>query len=67
MTDPDDDLPDDCQHEWEVQDESFDHEFGTEVAVFAECQKCGAEVWRPEYNGPWSFDEKLGEWTQDPL
>jgi len=30
-----------CDHEWEFIDESFDHEFGTEVIYTWECQKCG--------------------------
>lgn len=33
-----------CAHEWEFIDESFAHEFGTEVLHSWECQKCGASV-----------------------
>lgn len=28
-------------HDFEVQDDSFDHEFGTEVIVYYLCQECG--------------------------
>ncbi len=31
----------DCDHEFEFVDESFDHEFGTEVVHYMQCQKCG--------------------------
>lgn len=30
-------------HEWEVIDESFDHEYGTEKIVFERCSVCDAE------------------------
>ena len=33
-----------CDHEWEFIDESFSHEFGTEVLHSWECQKCGETV-----------------------
>jgi hypothetical protein len=29
-------------HEWEVVDDSFDHEFGTEKMVYERCELCGA-------------------------
>lgn len=35
--------PDDneeCDHEWEIIDESFAHEFGTEICVSRFCLKC---------------------------
>lgn len=32
-----------CDHEWEVIDNSFDHEYGCEVIVFERCQLCDAE------------------------
>lgn len=35
----------DCDHEWEVRDDSFDHEFGTEVIIYEKCVKC--ELTRP--------------------
>lgn len=34
------DSEESCDHEWAAQDESFDHEFGTEVDIFWQCQKC---------------------------
>jgi hypothetical protein len=30
-----------CDHKWEAQDDSFSHEFGTEVVVFECCELCG--------------------------
>ena len=30
-----------CDHEWKTIDESFSHEFGTEMIFREECQKCG--------------------------
>ena len=30
-----------CNHEWEFQDDSFDHEFGTEVIRYYVCANCG--------------------------
>jgi len=30
-----------CEHDWSMQDESFDHEFGTEVVHYFECELCG--------------------------
>lgn len=42
-----------CDHEWEFQDDSFDHEFGTEVIHYWECPKCGATTDKsPHYEGP---------------
>lgn len=38
------DLTDwECDHEWEVVDDSFDHEYGTEKIVFERCVLCDAE------------------------
>lgn len=34
--------PEPCDHEWVFQDDSFDHEFGTEVIRYWQCEKCGA-------------------------
>lgn len=32
-----------CEHEWEVRDDSFDHEFGTEkIPPYEVCLKCDA-------------------------
>lgn len=31
-----------CDHEWEFQDDSFDHEFGTERVHYWQCSECGA-------------------------
>lgn len=30
-----------CDHEWVYQDDSFDHEYGTEVIRYWLCEKCG--------------------------
>ncbi len=32
--------PEPCDHEWQVQDDSFDHEFGTEKVIYERCVKC---------------------------
>jgi len=32
-----------CDHNWIFQDDSFDHEFGTEKIHSWQCNKCGAE------------------------
>ena len=32
-----------CDHEWEVIDYSFDHEYGTEKIVFERCLLCDEE------------------------
>lgn len=29
-------------HDWKFQDDSFDHEFGTEQAHYWACSRCGA-------------------------
>jgi hypothetical protein len=34
------DVPE-CDHDWELVDESFYHEFGIEQVYSWECQKCG--------------------------
>jgi hypothetical protein len=45
-------------HEWEFQDDSFDHEFGTERVHYWQCQRCGAmrdmepADYHPEYDDP---------------
>lgn len=28
-------------HDWQFQDDSFDHEFGTEVIHYDLCERCG--------------------------
>lgn len=30
-----------CDHEFEVVDDSFDHEYGTEQIFYQRCSKCG--------------------------
>jgi len=30
-----------CDHEWHLVDDSFDHEFGTKIVVYEECELCG--------------------------
>lgn len=36
-------MPEDeeCDHDWQFRDDSFDHEFGTEKVHSWECSKCG--------------------------
>ena len=36
------DLTATCDHDWRMQDDSFDHEFGCEVIRYWLCEKCGA-------------------------
>jgi len=36
-------MTEECDHEWEVVDDSFDHEFGCEKIVFERCLVCDAE------------------------
>jgi len=31
----------DCDHEWRLEDNSFDHELGVEVIHVWICEKCG--------------------------
>lgn len=47
-----------CDHEWEFHDESFDHEFGTEISQWMECNKCGEEMSCEQYKMEY-FDESL--------
>lgn len=49
-------LCEDDDHDWELQDDSFDHEFGTKVIVYYECQNCGAT--KPV--GDHDFEEDYG-------
>lgn len=42
MRDASECCPDGTVHEWEVQDDSFVHEFGTEVIVYEMCVNCQA-------------------------
>ncbi len=44
-----------CDHEWEVVDDSFDHEHGREVIVFRRCLLCDEES---EYDPP-QFDDDV--------
>lgn len=44
-----------CDHEWEVIDDSFDHEYGCEVIVFERCQLCSAE----RDHEPMTFDDDV--------
>lgn len=32
-----------CDHNWKTVDDSFSHEFGTEIIVFERCEKCDLE------------------------
>lgn len=40
-TDPQPAGPEPCDHDWRLQDDSFDHEFGTEIIRYWLCEKCG--------------------------
>jgi hypothetical protein len=62
----DDEGPIECKHDWEIEDESFDHAFGTEVRVFAVCSKCDAEIPMPSDGRGWYFDHVDEEWVQGP-
>lgn len=44
-----------CDHKWDVVDDSFDHEFGCEQIVFQRCELCGQSR---EYNPP-VFDDDV--------
>ncbi len=44
-----------CEHEWEVIDDSFDHEYGCEVIVFERCEFCGTE----RSHEPMTFDDDV--------
>lgn len=44
-----------CDHDWEVVDESFDHEYGCERIVFERCRLCDAVQ---EYDPP-TFDDDV--------
>ncbi len=55
MNDPDP-KPEECDHDWKVVDESFDHEFGTEKVVYELCEKCGATHEHEEDTGPHEED-----------
>ena len=35
-------------HDWKFQDDSFDHEFGTERVHYWRCERCGAITWEME-------------------
>lgn len=32
--------PEECDHDWEYQDDSFSHEFGTEFIFYWKCKHC---------------------------
>jgi len=32
-----------CDHQWQVVNESFDHEFGVEIIIYQRCDLCDAE------------------------
>lgn len=37
-------APEECDHDYELVDDSFDHEFGTEQIVYRRCKTCGHEA-----------------------
>jgi hypothetical protein len=48
-------LKADCDHAWEVVDDSYDHEFGTENIVFERCIHCDEE----REHEPRQFDDNV--------
>ena len=44
-----------CDHEWNMVDDSFDHEYGTERIVFERCEKCDKE----REHEPRTFDDDV--------
>ncbi len=32
-----------CDHDWEVIDDSFDHEYGTQTVIYERCKLCEKE------------------------
>jgi hypothetical protein len=42
-----------CDHDWEVVDDSFSHEFGTQVVVYQRCLICDAvsDYDPPDFDG----------------
>ena len=48
-----------CDHDWQVQDESFDHEYGTETVLFLACRNCDETKPLPnDYGQPeYSYDD----------
>lgn len=45
-------LRKECDHEWQHEDDSFDHEFGTEQLHSSVCEKCGlTKPYEPETFG----------------
>lgn len=48
-------MTEECDHEWETVDDSFDHEYGCEQIVFQRCAVCDEER---EYDEP-RFDDDV--------
>lgn len=44
-----------CDHDWKFQDDSFDHEFGTERVHYFLCETCGAV--REMEPGDYEYDD----------
>lgn len=36
-------MSQECDHEWKLIDDSFDHEFGTETILYERCERCDEE------------------------
>lgn len=49
-------MNEECEHDWQFQDDSFDHEFGIEIIVYDECMTCGAT--RPHEPREQDFDDE---------
>lgn len=46
---------DECDRDWEVIDDSYDHQYGCETIIFERCSLCDAE----RDHEPESFDDDV--------
>jgi hypothetical protein len=53
MTDP---VTEECDHDWEEVDESFDHEFGCEQVYYRRCKICDATTDSEYLGDPDEYD-----------
>ena len=57
---PDDESEHDCtddDHAWEYFDDSFDHEYGTEIDIYRQCVECGIHEQGPFDLNDGGYDE----------
>lgn len=47
--------PSQIDHDWKLQDDSFDHEFGTQVVRYMQCSRCDAT----KEEEPYEFDDNV--------